>query len=61
MLDNLFMCMVFENIDMLEAAKLANVKELYSLFLEESDTYESGAWEFRDTYVCIDMIYIHLS
>lgn len=43
---------MFEDIDMPE---LAGVMDLYGLFLEESDTYESGAWEFRETYVCIEL------
>jgi hypothetical protein len=46
---------VFADIDMPQGPKLPDVKELYSLFLEESDTYESGAWEFRETYVCIEL------
>jgi hypothetical protein len=46
---------MFEDIDMPEVPMLADYKKFYGLFLEESDTYESGAWEFRETYVCIEL------
>jgi hypothetical protein len=42
---------MFEDIDMLEA----DVEEFYSLFFKELDTYQSGAWEFSETYICIEL------